>query len=114
MSYLLLKNRNECPHCRAKRLRPYSGQCVRCGVQLFLAPIDFWQWEADGLTAEWWLFNSSKGWMHRSHIMMGEQPLENKVPELVTERNTKTAEQRVAEVKSETREKMKQITPRRN
>ena len=112
--YLLLKNKSECPKCRCKQNRSHNGHCVNCGIKLFVREINFDAYEADGNSREWWFFNPEKGWMHRSQIMISETPLERKVAELVTEKNTKTAERRVAEVKAETKEKVKAITPKLN
>jgi hypothetical protein len=106
-NFLLLKNRNECPKCRAERLCHYDGRCINCGVLLFSHPIDFHKWESDGNPTEWWLFNSQKGWMHRSHVMIVEQPLERWTTEIIPDLNTKTAEQRVDEIKTETRKNKK-------
>lgn len=112
--YLLLKQKTQCPRCRAKRRSTINGHCANCGIQLFVNPINFQAFEDDGHSREWWFFHPSNGWMHRSQVMIEERPIERRIPELVTEKNTKSAEQRVEEVKAETRDKMRAIMPKRN
>jgi hypothetical protein len=111
---LLLTNKKECPNCRCHGRVSHFNQCPQCGTMIFLRRIDFSGYEADGHSKEWWLFTIEKGWMHRSHVMLGEQPLDRRTPELVTTKNTKTAEERIAEVRADTNEKIKSITPKRN
>jgi len=83
MSYLLLKNRSECPECRcALDKSPRYANCDiadswhfkrhHCGAWLFFRPIAFQQYEDDGNLRRYWLWTNGKGWVSRSYIMNPE------------------------------------------
>jgi len=112
-SLLLLKNRNECPKCRSKRTGYHNGQCANCGIPLFVTSISFDAYEADGNSREYYYFHPENGWMHRSQIMMKQQALSREIDLQIPERNTKTAEQKAAEIRKETQAKIKELTPSR-
>ena len=68
--YLLLQ-KPCCPRCRCA-LVAHFRQCPNCGTMLFLRPIQFARYEADGGFVNWWLYDKAKGWMHRDAIMIPE------------------------------------------
>jgi hypothetical protein len=83
-------------------------------MRIFIRPIDFQSYEDDGNPRRYWLWTNSEGWIHRDHVIEGLQPLERVVHFTSPERNTKTTAERIAEVKANTKEKIKRITPNRN
>ena len=89
--YLLLKDKRICPVCRCKGRVNHFTQCMNCGTMLFLRPIQFTQWEADGGIPNWWMFTQDLGWMHRDHVMNGHQALKRTHYNVkIAERNTKS------------------------
>jgi hypothetical protein len=81
---------------------------------LFVRAIDFHQYEADGNCRLYWLYTRENGWIFRDHIIEGLKPLDRHVDLTLPERNTKTAQERVAEIKAETKQKIRERLPKRN
>jgi len=80
---------------------------------LFVTSISFDAYETDGNSREYYYFHPENGWMHRSQIMMKQQALSREIDLRIPERNTKTAEQKAAEIRKETQAKIKELTPSR-
>lgn len=111
--YILLRNKFQCPHCRARR-QFAGGNCHNCGMRIFIRPIDFCAYEADGNPRRYWLWTSSEGWIYRDHVIEGLQPLGRVVNLVSPAPNTKSTAERIAEVRADTQQKIKQIIPKRN
>ena len=92
--FLLLSNPKVCPSCRARR-PAQDGNCRNCGMRLFVRPSNFKAYESETGNREWWLFNTQLGWMHRSQIMMGVNPLSRTVEINQIVPNTKTAREQI-------------------
>jgi hypothetical protein len=105
---ILLRDRNRCPHCRARRSFS-SGHCHNCGMRLFIRPINFRQFEDDGNDRRYWLWTIDRGWIHRDFVMLpDEKPLSRNWNITTPEPNTKTAKERMAEIKCDTKAKIRE------
>lgn len=111
---ILLRDKNRCPHCRSRRSFS-SGHCGNCGMRLFVRPIKFRQFEDDGNDRRYWLWTNDRGWVHRDFVMSPEAaPLSPQINLTTIERNVKTTDERIAEVRQETLEKIRNTMPQRN
>ncbi len=75
MSYLLLQDPKVCPACHFKTYPRHFRECS-CGVMLFLRPIDFEKYEADGGLANYWCLHKQYGWQHRDHLMIKDAAIQ--------------------------------------
>jgi len=113
--YILLRDIKRCPHCGNKPISKTSSHCGRCGMRLFFRPIDFAAYEADGNPRRYWLWTNDRGWIYRDFVMSPDAAPQTAAWEFTSpERNTKTAEERLDDVRRETDMKKQSITPRRN
>jgi hypothetical protein len=83
-------------------------------MRLFKRPVNFQQFEDDGNDRRYWLWTNNQGWIYRDHVMLGLQPLDRHVDLSTPEPVTKTAGERVADVRRQTREKVRARLPKRN
>ena len=84
-------------------------------MRLFFRPIDFAAYEADGNPRRYWLWTNDRGWIYRDFVMSPDAAPQTAAWEFTSpERNTKTAEERLDDVRRETDMKKQSITPRRN
>lgn len=111
--YILLKDKHRCPRCFARRSF-MSGLCYNCGMRLFVRPIDFQRFENEGNPRLYWLWTNDNGWIFRDHVIEGLKPLDRHIDLSWPEPNTKTAKERVAEIKAETKAKIRERLPKRN
>ena len=110
---ILLKDKRRCPKCFCRRSFR-TGHCHNCGIMLFARPIDFTRFEADGNPRLYWLWTTEQGWIFRDHIMLGLQPLDRHIDLRWPEPNTKTAQERISEVRAKTKQQIRERTPKRN
>jgi hypothetical protein len=72
--YLFFKNPAYCPACRRKTQPSHFRPCRNCGTLLFLRPIDFPLWEAEGNLRVYWCFHPHKGWLYRDWFFQKDEP----------------------------------------
>ena len=110
---LLLDSKVHCPACHHKAVSA-GGHCNQCGVRLFFHVVNFKRYESDGGIPNYWLWNGELGWLHRDHLINGLKPQSRILDLNPPAPNIKTAQERIADVKNQTRERIRQMTPRRN
>lgn len=96
--FILLSDKRYCPACHHKSVSA-GGHCNSCGIRLFQTPINFKRYESDGGIANYWLWTSDRGWIHRDHCILGSRPQTRAMDWTLPEPNTKTAEEKIAEMK---------------
>ena len=101
MDLILLKDPKVCPHCRRHSVG--HDHCWNCGMRLFKRPINFAAYDADGNDARFWLWTNEHGWIYADHVRHGLKPLDRHVDLSTPEPNTKTASERIEEIRRETR-----------
>ena len=71
--FILLQNKNTCPHCRVRRSFS-SANCFSCGTRLFTnLNGSFHAFEEETGIRYWWAWSEVNGWMHRDHLMIPDK-----------------------------------------